>query len=94
MEHPSVKQERLGDEETSCEVEHLTQYVRELEKELAQMDEQVRSSTGRWQSLVTERMGPSWVQQSATPDTRCQEKPWAERLDGGDSTAGSEAANL
>ncbi|RXM99481.1 Type II inositol 3,4-bisphosphate 4-phosphatase [Acipenser ruthenus] len=74
MDHPSVRQERLGDGETNGEREQESQYIRQLEAEVARMAEQIKNWTERPWSSVPECMGPGWVLQSATPDTRSEEK--------------------
>ncbi|RXM92710.1 hypothetical protein EOD39_19847 [Acipenser ruthenus] len=82
MEHPTVKQERLGEGETSSEMERLSQRLRELDMEIAREMEQAKSRTEERRSPATDRMWPGWVPQSTTTDTLSQARPRADQPDG------------
>ncbi|RXM27860.1 hypothetical protein EOD39_2830 [Acipenser ruthenus] len=74
MDHPSVKQEWLGEGDTSGEMEQLSWYIQEHKVELAQLKEQLKSRAARQRSSAAEHMGPGWVPHSATTDTQSKER--------------------
>ncbi|MGH0169481.1 UNVERIFIED_CONTAM: hypothetical protein FKN15_071959 [Acipenser sinensis] len=55
MEHPTVKQEWLGEGETSSEMERLSQRLREFDTEIAREMEQAKSRTEERQSQQRDR---------------------------------------
>ncbi|RXM94363.1 hypothetical protein EOD39_18073 [Acipenser ruthenus] len=81
MEHPTVKQEQLGEGETSSEMERLSQCLREFDTEIAREMEQAKSRTEERRSPATDRMWPGWVPESTTTDTRSQARPRADQPD-------------